>query len=684
MNKKSQVTIFIIIALVIVISFFLLFFLKNKLSPEINKNQVEAPEAVKPVQDFVDYSIKQSLIEALDNLGDHCGLVDPYTYTVTANLNNPTESPVLKPFYLSKRICPYWYFMSSPNSCKSECKFSSLMPPLGSSYKSDNYSIESQINHYIHKKLSRLDFRDFKFQNYNIKKNGKINVTTTIGKDIKVHVVFPLKIERNSKEFQLQNFDVKIPFNLQRIYRIAAKITYEEKQRRFLENFVLSLISVYSGIDRNKLPPLQRQVDFMKSPVFWQITDVKNQLREKVLDKIPSIQVYGSKNFHNDSLVPGAVLNLPGEDLSDVEVYFTFPDTRPFYLAMNGMTEGLIGPNTIVKKLGFLQFKMNDYLIGYDLSFPVLVTLRVPDKVTGKPYELQFALEGNIRNNRPLYEGVNISGATEETMFCDSNQRVVQSTIKTINSYGQPVGKADIFYKCGDSGCYIGSTDGNGLLKTKLPVCVNGVIIADKNGYAGKPKRITTIHNKKVSVEMELSKIKEFSIDARKLVFEKEDNPKGKEWAYKVYHNYKPDIAPLGKNETLIITFKSLSSDYETMAQVKPYETGKVMLVPGKYEVNAQLIKHSKLVIKGTNGLFGKTNDTVIETAQCGGFIFNSKTGYFDLTRNEFEDSDSITFYTLYFDLFSLSDVKPKDIAVNNDIETLSERYRKMLEPVVR
>ncbi len=683
MSKKAQVTIFIIIALVIVISFFLLFFLKNKLSPEINKNQVEAPESVKPVQEFVEYSIKQSLIEALDNLGDHCGLVDPDTYTVT-NLDNPTESAVLKPFSLSKRICPYWYYMSSHNSCESNCKFSSLMPPLVSNSMTKDYSIEAQINRYVKKKLSHLDFKDFKFQNYNIKKNGEINVTTTIGKDIKVHVVFPLKIEKNSKEFQLQNFDVKIPFNLQRLYRIAAKITYEEKQKRFLENFVLSLISVYSGIDKDKLPPLQRQVDFMNSPVFWQITDVKNQLRQKVLDKIPSIQVYGSKNFHNDSLVPGAVLYFPGEDLSDVEVYFTFPDTRPFYLAMNGMSEGLIGPNTIVKKLGFMQFKMNDYLIGYDLSFPVLVTIRSSNKITDKPYELQFALEGNIRNSQPMYEGVNISGTTEETMFCDSNQRVVQSTIKTINSNGHPVGKADIFYKCGDSGCYVGTTDDNGLLKTKLPICVNGIIVADKNGYAGEPKRITTLKDKKVSIEMRLSKIKEFSIDARKLVFEKEDTPKGKEWAYRVYSNYKPDISSLGENETLIITFKSISSDYETMAQVKPYETGKVMLVPGKYEVTAQLIKHSKLVIKATSGLFGKTNGTVLETAQSGGFMFNARTGYFDLTRSEFEDSDSITFYTLYFDLFSLSDVKPKDLAVNNDIETLSERYRKMLEPIIR
>ncbi|MFC1749308.1 hypothetical protein ACFL2V_10930, partial [Pseudomonadota bacterium] len=278
--------------------------------------------------------------------------------------------------------------------------------------------------------------------------------------------------------------------------------------------------------------------------------------------------------------------------------------------------------------------------------------------------------------------------------FWVEKQRLTEEvTISTKNHGNRRLENVDIFYKCGDSGCYIGTTDSDGLLKEKLPLCVNGFLVPHKEDYIGSPTMITTFEDKSDSVLLKLSKVKEFDLDAKKLIFTKEETGMGLKWAHKSLSSFQPDIKLIEDDEDIFFQFTRISQDdekFESPAMLKgsSLSSSKIRLAPGNYEVKAQLIKNSELYIPESSGIFGigKMNETTLSTGQYGGLVLNEATGLFKLSENDFENSDTIMMYTIYFDLFSLDekDRKHVDLSIINDIEMLSSKYRTQLKPILR
>jgi hypothetical protein len=695
MRKKGQVTVFIVLAVVIVIVFLLLTTLKS--NTRIDKVKTgPVPESFEPIKQFIEMESKESLSEALFSSGEFCGIVDPKDYDY-GEADDPTESLVVKPFS-GDRICPYWHFLASSNNCEEDCVYGSLKPPLNSEFKNgrlrktSDYSIEAQFDRYIKKNLQKLDFKDFEYQGYDVKRSGEVVVTTLISDTIKVVINYPVLAEKDNEKYEMKTFVIEDNFNFKELYEISEAITDAENDKRFLEQFTLSLLSVYSELDEDKLPPLSRRVEFGKTPMYWPIIDAKQDFRNNILSKVNAIQVLGSKGYSDETPVPGAVLELDDFDLSDYEIMFTPLYDKPFYFAINGMTDGTIGGSTSISDLIMFKFSMNDYWMSYDVSYPVMVTLKT--EKNGQPYQMQFALEANVRNNQPLFQNAVLGNVdSKKTMMCESEQKLSGNiVIKTKDSYGYDISDVDLFYKCGETGCFVGKTDSDGYLKTKLPLCVNGVLIPNKEGFVSNYELISTQKNKGENVRLELSELKEFQIDAKKLIFEKEENSnllEANKWLYKSSDTLKPEIGPIDNDEELIITFKRVNTDgevYEIPVIFTPGTLQKVFLSPGEYEVEVLLFKDKELFIPETNGVLGigKMNSTIISKGHYGGLNLNSNSGYFEITPEDFENSDSITIYSVYFDLFSIDDPKYTDLSVINDIESLSKRYREMLEPRIK
>ncbi|MBW2987897.1 hypothetical protein DRJ48_00015 [Candidatus Woesearchaeota archaeon] len=706
MKRRGQVTVYIIIALIILISFLVLIYLKTGIrgeEGEVSTAVEEVPVTFKPIQQYVEHNLQLALLSAIKNLGQHGGYVDPYTFSPPPNLDNPTEAMALKPFHSSTRIYPYWYYMESPNSCDSHCSFKTLMPPLRSEYKEgdlrpkDDMSIEAQIDRYVKAKLSGLDFTDFKFQNFDVVKLAGPKVTTRIGKDkVYASVVFPLEVSKEGTRVRLSSFKASVPVELEKVYELAGLITKHERDTRFIESFVVNLLGTYSGINKERLPPVGRTVEFGTSPVYWQLDDVRNKVTREVLSKISGISVKGTANFHNtNNQFTGAVVSLGASKFDDIEVYFTFPDTKPFYMAINDLSSGFVGPNTITRNLIFYNFVMNEYAFAYDLSFPVLVTLKLPNGLNNEDYLFQFALEGNIRSNQPLFEGAStLSPDTGHTMLCDEGQELSGDVvIRTNTNEGQPVGDVDLYYHCGGEGCYIGKTDATGVLHTKLPVCIGGLIAPLKQRYIGEPVEFDSYLDKPGLVTLTLDKTKAFKLEVNKLVFEPRETSFGYKWPHELPGfrslGYTPRIEPLEDDEEVFVVFKRIGTGglttYQFPVQVKGSEAElpEVFLAAGDYEVQMMLIKHRELVVPENKcGPLSigcvPMNETVLNSVQLGGGNLNANTGYFKLPY-ELMDSDKITLYAVYFNIFSIpqENVKPKDLGVISRLDDYSMYFRK-------
>ena len=696
MKRRGQVTAYIIVALVILISLAILVFFRGELYPvkDLTPTVEEVPVEFKPVQKFVEFNLQNALVNALKNLGQHAGYVDPYSYAPIDEISNPTEAVALKPFFSSSRIIPYWYYMESPNQCDSMCTFKTLKPKLnseekdGARRKADDNSIEAQIDRYIETKMQALDFSDFILQNLDVVRVGKAQVTTRIGeKAIIVELTMPLEATKDSTKHRMQLFNAQVNMELKRVYLLAETLTSQEQKTHFIESYVLELLSVYSGMADGRLPPLGRTVEFGTSPKFWNMEDIRTQLGREVLSKVSAIPIGGTQNFALRPMISKSVVELGSDEFLDMDVYLSFPDNRPYYLGINGLTRGMLGPNTITSQVLFYTLIINRYGFAYDISFPVLVTAKLPYGLNGEDYLFQFAVEANIRGNQPLFEGA--TGATEgegSTMLCEQEQALSGDiALKAQTNEGKPIDGVGVYYHCAGEGCYIGKTDSSGSLKTKLPMCIGGLVVPIKEKYVGDPVKFDTQLGKSgAAPTLKMDTTKSFQVDLRKVVFK--PSASDYKWPHEFSSfkslSYPTTEAALELDEGAFILFKRVStgglSTYQFPVYVKGGETADAMLAAGDYEVEIKVFKDKQLVIPEKKcgdlakslALCIPSEEIVMENSvQVGG----GKIKALKLTYDKMGNS-RLTLHGAFLDIYSIPEAErePTDLTIISKLDDYS------------
>ncbi|MEM0465781.1 MAG: hypothetical protein QXW97_03740 [Candidatus Pacearchaeota archaeon] len=184
-NKKSQITIFIIISIFIIVIALVLFFIKFN-----NEKKGNIPNAIMPIQTFAEECIKETGEQALFNIGWSGGYISP-------PINSSTINGI--PYYYDKGL----YLIPSKER------------------------IENEISSYINDMLVYCYYNLQNLSNYQIKQ-GYIETFTTIENDnVIIKVNSPLVITFKSKIYKLKNFNTKIPVRLGKIYEFAKNITLE-------------------------------------------------------------------------------------------------------------------------------------------------------------------------------------------------------------------------------------------------------------------------------------------------------------------------------------------------------------------------------------------------------------------------------------------------------------------------
>jgi hypothetical protein len=314
---------------------------------------------------------------------------------------------------------------------------------------------------------------------------------------------------------------------------------------------------------------------------------------------------------------------------------------------------GVIKPeHTPINYEGILNFGVQRYRTSYDVSYPVLVTLRDPQALDGQGYTFAFALESNIRNNQPAEADSTLPpprAIFEKSMLCDSNKRSTGNLRLTVvdSETLEPLDHVGIAFTVpGQATCPMGWTDEQGVLETPYPAVYGGVLNFMKKDYLmsfypidtyplkGKDAAIgyvdsTTTGN---AEPIPLHKYKNILVTVKKKNIEKcivdsdderqcyygdtllggngvkvfsakvqldDDTEETHEWYYTGV------TQPLEDNEQAIFTLKLVRDvrerifhdEISTVIIVNGDEPFEARLVPGVYEVNGQLIKNEEVVI---------------------------------------------------------------------------------------
>ena len=493
-NKSAQVTIFIISGIVILFVFAAVLLVtkstvKEELFSEARPIISKAPQEFEPIQIFTENCLIQAAKQGLILMGQQGGYIDPAVLGPFSSISQTEQAGInLEPIKV-----PYWHYNAEPNAAN-VVSFVALKPELRGSKE---FSMEKQLGRYVNEEIDsciaqyqifdgqgfELDLSDHREVEVNIKSGG-----------VDLILSWDIDVKRNNADARLSKFQAGIPLDLSHYYEVAEKITLAEMEHSFLEKQGLELISIYSGIDPNKLPPTSEVTYELFSPYSWNENDIKRKYQEVLGSYVPLLRYLGSANFYysstDDGILAQKVLDntvLPLGEAEDLDVSFDYFNWEPYFKA-NSDGEGIIKPEHVFVNYEFLSFGQQRYDTHYDVSYPVLVRLYDQEAFNGEGYSFVFALESNIRNNAPAVSNQvrTVRPRIIEPLGCNKDHRDTE-LIKTVvvDSFSkEPVDLVKIGFSIPNQNeCEIGVTDDFGVVEEKYPAVQGGVINFVKTGY---------------------------------------------------------------------------------------------------------------------------------------------------------------------------------------------------------
>ncbi len=622
-HKRAQVTYFIVIAAVLLFLAVYLFTLREEkvfLPPEAPVVQ-EAPFDVAPIHSFVTSCIEQTSKTALVELGRHSGYIDPGSaeygtraFRLDHTARQPTEAEAL-PFSSSWHL-PYWHHLASPNAAD--------RPSFKQQAPSDA-DVEKQVSAFVEKNLpSCLNFGGFAAQGFTITPAGSLKVTTTLAPNqVVVTVTYPLKITKQASVYELKDFIVRHDVALKPLLDFSRQLTNTIVQGQSFEKVMLLMLSGFSGLN-NELPPLSES-QYGGQRRTWRESEVKPKVEAIMHYAIDKIPVRGTANyvpFEQRDLTLAAdpvrlgtyryldSLEIPAEARVDPQLYavdFTYLSTWSSYFdvvrgdVINPSDENALPDVPIVSQLlSFLPTRSRRYQTPYDISLPILVTVKDARAFNNKGYEFLFALEANIRDNEPLEAGFESFGRSTSyetgfSLLCNENQKTSPPiTIRVVDGATRQPVRADVFF----GECSVGVTGADGTLTSPFPKGILELKVTAE-GHLAHTSQQSTLRSKTIPVS--LVPLREKKITVQKFTYEKQAASVG------VVRSLETDATRLWQrsaiptnllpNEMTVLSLEQVGEDFTTGTSVMGTSRGTMMLAPGRYKVTATTMLNEQVVI---------------------------------------------------------------------------------------
>ena len=471
-QKKGQVTIFVIIAIVLVAGIGIFFAVRGGFFA------TGVPAEFSPIYNLYSECIEQETKNALSLLGTQGGKIDVGEYSPGSEYS-PFSSHLN---FLGVPI-PYWYYVSGNNLIKEQIPTKREM--------------ENELVVFLEERINECDFEKFYEQGFYVDLGTPeisveiedLEVSVSVSADVLAH-----KEERSARK---TNHEVIVNSQLGKFYKLATEIYDKEKEDAFLEEYAIDVLRLNAPVDG---------VEVQCSPAIWKTQEVVDNLRNSLESNFASLKFEG--NYYD--------LNEKDDEYFVINQYVDEPvnllylaDAFPSKIEITPASEAVMMAEPVGNQegMGIMGFCYVPYHFVYDVSFPVLV--QIGDGID----MFQFPLSVIIDNNLPRV--AELSGIVEEEGPDVCGFREGSATIYTYNTNLNPV-EADISYECFDNSCYLGKTEESGtggILETEIPLCVNGYLVANAEGYA--QEKILFSSNSETVGEIILEREYEVEVDVK-------------------------------------------------------------------------------------------------------------------------------------------------------------------------
>lgn len=597
MKRKSQITVYIILGLLLLLSVGVMLYLSEKKEMPA-KPTITVPTEARPVHDFVTSCFTQITKEALTKIGLQGGYIKiprEIERTPTAYLSLDSQN-MLK--------LPYWYYEGEDRTPSLE-------------------DIQNQITQYV---IENKNFCSQQFEQFEPTKVEELDTakpkTIITQENVVVQIKWPIAITLADKTTKIDAFAIELPVQLKQIWELADAVMKTENRISFFENRTIDFMSADEEI------PTDGMV-FECGPKKWRLPEIKKELQTLLQYNIPYIRIENTnypkfiqkRSAYQDlaktrakmlkNLEQGITLdqqtppsNIPedayeyfkmtidaGAAPSDLKASFNYQPEWGMLLSAQPNDGATLRSNIGKGAKKYLPFLcINQWHFTYDIIYPVKLTIKDETALLNKGYIFQIAFPVIINSNAPERVFFGIQKFRQPTYyeeFCSTpSDKEIDIRAKGFVEempLATELPDANITYTCFNQYCDFGTTkadEGYYRLRTTLPQgCNNPIIKAEKEGYLSAQGVLTGD-----KLELLLTKLKKMNV------------------AIKIHTYNIPEKKYIETTETLLPNQKISLHIFlrnSTFDQYKEYPTDKeIEIVDGNasYDIDALLTSNDALV----------------------------------------------------------------------------------------
>ncbi|MBI2628847.1 hypothetical protein HYW74_02085 [Candidatus Pacearchaeota archaeon] len=569
-NKRGQVTIFIIVAVLVVALGITVYVLRDRLFA--SQNQGEFSE----VYTFFEGCVKKDTLEALKIAGGQGGYIE-----VPEFKQGSQYAPFSSQLDFLGTPVPYWYYVSANGIVKEQVPSKS--------------QIESQLEDFLDQELKRCDFSDFVKQGISVETGNNLETNVKIlDNRVLVGVSNEISASKGDSSSRRTSYDIEVVSKFGKFYNLAREIYEREKKDSFLENYSVDVMYNYAPVTGSELSC---------APKIWKAQEVVDDIRTGLSANIGTLKIKGD---YYDLKKKENKYFIVDEIQSDEQVNFMYNPNWPTRIEIWPADGNLLisEPVGLQQGMGIIGFCYVPYHFVYDIYYPVLIQVYDQEEIFQFP--VSVVVDKSVPRQSLEGESVSEEGTIDE--IC--NYKNTRMDVYTYDAYSpelDPI-ESDIDFVCFNTKCLIGKTEIAGKdakLSAAFPQCINGKIIAKAEGYL--PQEVIVSTNEPNTINVPLSKL--YELELRLIVSGQEFKPR-----------QEGDVA--------VINFESEKNSFSVALLSGDYQGKKIKLGEGLYNVSIQVFSGSSLTIPGSStrqcvdvpasgllGFFGKKNQQCFDVS---------------------------------------------------------------------
>ena len=521
MKKKGQVTFFIIAGLVILL---LIGVFVTMIDSDMFSAFLGPPDEIKPIVVYTDSCIESVAEQGAFEMKMQGGYI-----------NIPEELEITDSLLDIGFKVPYWFYD-------------------GRDYMPSILQLEEQLENYIDDNLAVcLDSYEVFETQYEIKKGEPSSSVEISEESIFVETIMPLEIKKIGHErvFNYDTFAVDFYDKLGRLYYLARDIMRHENIDNFLEFYTDEMIAASDYL------PFEG-MDISCSPNIYFEHELKEYTQTLIMHNLNFLQFLNTDYEETgmpyyDNLYK---VDFTNRNYGEMNVDVMYNPSWDMHFEVVPSDSGVVEPFTY-EAYNFLQTCLQVYHHRYNINYPVLITITDTED-SGESFN--FATPVILKRNKPdrhgsvegweteirdIDDSLGYCWESDEITFYDLapdgsittrpgelNRRQHKLNVYVQDSlYGYPHGileGVNISYQCVEARCHIGTTgygDDDGYLRhlqvsphlsAGFPECVNGVIVAEKDGYHTAFEHVTVGDETDGSqVTVDIHKLSKFNYTVR-------------------------------------------------------------------------------------------------------------------------------------------------------------------------